>query len=96
MFNETEIDNACVEAQKPKDVKLKKIKELAESDSEPSIDNFEEEELVNRFEVAVSDDEIELLKPKQQKIDKKHYIEAKKKENNPIKPKEYKSIVESI
>jgi len=37
---------------------------VIESDSEPSCDNFDEEELVKRFEVAVSDDELEVIRPK--------------------------------
>ena len=39
------------------------MKEPVESDSEPSCDNFDEEELAEIFEVAVSDDEMDTLKP---------------------------------
>jgi hypothetical protein len=39
------------------------MKEQVESDSEPSCDNFDEEELAEIFEVAVSDDEMDTLKP---------------------------------
>lgn len=39
------------------------MREQAESDSEPSCDNFDEEELAEIFEVAVSDDEMDTLKP---------------------------------
>lgn len=34
-----------------------------ESDSEPSLDNFDEAELAERFEAAISDDDEPLFKP---------------------------------
>ena len=74
-FSKEEIDDAIIESKKPikKDAKGNKmlksqangkfLKDAAESDSEPSCDNFDEEELAAIFEVAVSDDEMDTLKP---------------------------------
>lgn len=41
----------------------KKNAKVVESDSDPSCDNFEEEELILRFEVAVSEDEMAAVRP---------------------------------
>ena len=37
--------------------RLEENEEAGESDSEPSCDNYEEEELAGRFDAAISDDE---------------------------------------
>ena len=64
-FSQNEIDSAITESVKPvkklsKD-DLKRLEENeedgGESDSEPSCDNYEEEELADRFDAAISEDE---------------------------------------
>lgn len=117
-FSKDEIDDAIIESKKPikKDVKGNKmiksqanskfLKDAAESDSEPSCDNFDEEELAAIFEVAVSDDEMDTLKPSAAKK-RKAQLELKPsakstspnrgdKPHGGMKPKEYNTIVEKI
>ena len=62
-FSQNEIDTAITESAKPEkklskeDLKRQEDHEDGESDSEPSCDNYEEEELANRFDAAISEDE---------------------------------------
>ena len=114
LFTDNEMETAIIESKKPiekKPVKPKgKVKQPpipAESDSEPSVDNFDEEELIQRFEVAVSDDEMEILLPKMTEVkEKKKYFHSREYKNKSstqnlegkeiLKPKEYKTIVDTI
>jgi hypothetical protein len=63
-FEGNEFENAIIESKKP--IVKSNIIEKApvESDSEPSCDNFDEIELVQRFEAAATDDEPILLSSK--------------------------------
>ena len=75
------------------------LKDAAESDSEPSCDNFDEEELAAIFEVAVSDDEMDTLKPSAAKKRKAQLELTPNRGDKPhggMKPKEYNTIVEKI
>jgi hypothetical protein len=58
-FSEAEFQDAVKESQKPIIKQPTKLSEIvaAESDSEPSCDNFEEYELAERFEAAVEEDD---------------------------------------
>lgn len=70
-FSQKEIDNAITESKKPvrkltkEELKKQEANEKAEeSDSEPSCDNYDEHELADRFDAAISEDERpELSKP---------------------------------
>ena len=84
------------------------MKEPVESDSEPSCDNFDEEELAEIVEVAVSDDEMDTLKPSVSKRKKEPEMRQpfnQQKGPSPnrgdkqqigMRPREYNSIVERI
>jgi len=61
-FANNEFENAVVESQKPVVKKVALKKPEPESDSEPSCDNFNEQELAERFEAAVSEDEREEMR----------------------------------
>ena len=52
-FSGTEFQDAVKESQLPTSTKPTIEKQAAESDSEPSVDNFDENELAERFEAAV-------------------------------------------
>ena len=116
-FSKDEIENAVIESKKPikKENKTNKLtksqanakfmKEQVESDSEPSCDNFDEEELAEMFQVAVSDDEMDTLKPSAIKKKKEMELKPFQKNVSPtrgekqlggMRPKEYNSIVERI
>lgn len=62
-FSGNEFNDAIKESQKPIE-KRTNIGKPVESDSEPSCDNFDEAELVERFEAAAGDDEGLKLPPK--------------------------------
>lgn len=64
-FSGSEFQDAFEESKKPILKNQKIVEKPAESDSEPSCDNFDEEELAERFEAAVTDgDDFELpVKP---------------------------------
>lgn len=59
------------------------MKEQVESDSEPSCDNFDEEELAEIFQVAVSDDEMDTLKPSASKRKKEVEMKPSQKSVSP-------------
>lgn len=67
---------------KAEQLKLEKQNNFNESDSEPSCDNFDEKDLVERFEAAISDDEDEQEKEKE--------LEEPKKEEKDEEPDESK------
>ena len=56
-FEDNEFENALQESKKPIPKNPVYEKAAAESDSEPSCDNFDDEELVERFEPAATQDE---------------------------------------
>lgn len=65
-FSQNEIEHAITESKKPivnltkqELQKLEKQENAGESDSEPSCDNYDEKELAERFEAAISDDEVD-------------------------------------
>ena len=67
-FSQNEIDDAITESKKPvrklTKEELKKeeaLEQVEESDSEPSCDNYDEHELANRFDAAISEDEKPVL-----------------------------------
>ena len=117
-FSKEEIDDAIIESKKPikkdgRGNKMQKsqangkfLKDAGESDSEPSCDNFDEEELAAIFEVAVSDDEMDTLKPsaaKKRKAQPDLKPSAKSispnrgdKPHGGMKPKDFNTIVEKI
>lgn len=64
-FTKNEMDKAIQEAQKPIESSPKNKKpQVYESDSEPSCDNFEEEEMKEIFNEALSEADIEEQFPK--------------------------------